>query len=107
MHRLDEPRKRRATVNFHVIGDRSVLIAAADDALTLLGISPPADARAPMPTLPETEQKVWDALDGGFAEMDSLPSTTGLSMAECLAAVTSLEILALVECSLAGEIRRR
>jgi DNA processing protein len=90
-----------------LLRDGAILIAAADDALTLLGISPAADARKPMPTLPETEQKVWDALDDGFAEMDSLPGTTRLSIAECLAAVTSLEILGLVECSLAGEIRRR
>jgi DNA processing protein len=90
-----------------LLRDGAVLIAAADDALTLLGISPPADAEKAIPTLPDTEQRVWDALDAGFAEMDSLPGTTGLSMAECLAAVTSLEILALVECSLAGEIRRR
>ena len=90
-----------------LLRDGAVLIAAPEDALTLLGISAPADARAAMPTLPETEQKVWDALDAGFAEMDSLPGTTGLSMAECLASVTSLEILGLVECSLAGEVRRR
>ena len=90
-----------------LLRDGAVLIAAPDDALTLLGISPPADRQKAMPTLPDTEQKVWDALDAGFAEMDSLPGTTGLSMAECLASVTSLEILGLVECSLAGEIRRR
>ncbi len=90
-----------------LLRDGAVLIAAADDALTLLGISAPRDASAPIPVLPDAEQKVWDALANGFAEMDSLPATTELSMSECLAAVTSLEILALVECSLAGEIRRR
>ena len=90
-----------------LLRDGAVLIAAPDDALALLGISPPKDAGVAMPTLPDTEQKVWDALQPGFAEMDSFPATTGLSMAECLAAVTSLEILGLVECSLAGEVRRR
>jgi predicted Rossmann fold nucleotide-binding protein DprA/Smf involved in DNA uptake len=60
-----------------------------------------------MPTLPDTEQKVWDALAGGLTEIDVLPATTGLTMAECLAAITSLEILGLVECSIAGELRRR
>ena len=90
-----------------LLRDGAVLIAAADDALALLGISPPKDAGDAMPTLPDTEQKVWDALRAGFAEMDSLPATTGLSMAECLAAITSLEIMGLVECSLAGEVRRR
>jgi DNA processing protein len=90
-----------------LLRDGAVLIAAADDALALLGIAAPKDAGEAMPLLPDTEQKVWDALVSGLLEMDSLPSATGLSMAECLAAVTSLEILALVECSLAGEIRRR
>jgi predicted Rossmann fold nucleotide-binding protein DprA/Smf involved in DNA uptake len=84
-----------------------VLIAATDDALTLLGISAPKDTSFATPVLPDTEQKVWDALANGFTEMDSLPAATGLAMAECLAAVTSLEILGLVECSLAGEVRRR
>jgi DNA processing protein len=90
-----------------LLRDGAVLIAAADDALALLGISPPKGADYAAPVLPESEQKVWDALAGGLTEMDSLPATTSLSMAECLAAVTSLEILGLVECSLGGEVRRR
>ena len=90
-----------------LLRDGAVLIAAADDALALLGISPPKGADCAPPVLPDSEQKVWDALAGGLTEMDSLPASTTLSMAECLAAVTSLEILGLVECSLAGEIRRR
>lgn len=90
-----------------LLRDGAVLIAAPDDALALLGISPPKDPGQTTPLLPETEQKVWDALTPGFADIDSLPATTGLTMAECLAAVTSLEILELVDCSLAGEVRRR
>ena len=90
-----------------LLRDGAVLIAAAEDALALLGLTAPVDARESTPLLPDTEQKVWDATERGFAEMDALPGRTGLTMAECLAAVTSLEILGLVECSLAGEIRRR
>jgi DNA processing protein len=90
-----------------LLRDGAVLIAATDDALALLGISPAKDPRRANPVLPEPEQKVWEALRAGYVEMDSLPATTGQSMAACLAAVTSLEILGLVECSLAGEIRRR
>jgi DNA processing protein len=89
-----------------LLRDGAVLIAAADDALALLGVAAPKNA-VPTPLLPESEQKVWDAVLGGFVAIDSLPGMTNLSMAECLAAVTSLEILGLVECSLAGEIRRR
>lgn len=90
-----------------LLRDGAVLIAAPDDALALLGVSAPKDAGDAIPVLPDSEQKVWDALKEGLAEMDSLAGATGLSMAECLAAVTSLEILGLVECSLAGEVRRR
>lgn len=90
-----------------LLRDGAVLIAAADDALALLGISPPKELGLSIPTLPDTEQRVWDAIAAGFTDIDSLPGTTGQSIAECLAAVTSLEILGLVECSLAGEIRRR
>src|SRR6185436_309740 len=79
-----------------LLRDGAVLIAAPEDALTLLGISPPKDASKAIPALPETEHKVWDALADGLTEIDSLPATTGLTMAECLAAITSLEILDLV-----------
>ena len=89
-----------------LLRDGAVLIAAPEDALALLGVSAPRVAPPP-PLLPESEQKVWDAIAEGFVETDSLPATTGLTMAECLAAITSLEIIGLVECSLAGEIRRR
>jgi DNA processing protein len=89
-----------------LLRDGAVFIAAVDDALALLGVSAPRES-ATTPTLPDSEQKVWDATDVGFIDMDSLPGKTGLTMAECLAAVTSLEILGLVECSLAGDIGRR
>lgn len=90
-----------------LLRDGAVLIAAPDDALALLGIAPPKNGSEAMPTLPGTEQRVWDALAGGPTEIDVLPATTSLTMAECLAAITSLEILGLVECSIAGELRRR
>jgi DNA processing protein len=89
-----------------LLRDGAVLIAAPEDALALLGVSLPKVAPPP-PLLPESEQKVWDAIAEGFVGTDSLPASTGLTMAECLAAITSLEIIGLVECSLAGEIRRR
>ena len=88
-----------------LLRDGAVLIAAPEDALALVGVSAPVD-RAPTPLLPDSEQKVWDATANGYIATDSLPAISGLTMAECLAAITSLEILGLVECSLAGEIRR-
>ena len=89
-----------------LLRDGAVLIAAPEDALSLLGVSLPRVV-PPAPLLPESEQKVWDAIAEGFVETDTLPASTGLTIAECLAAITSLEIIGLVECSLAGEIRRR
>ena len=89
-----------------LLRDGAVLIAAPEDALSLLGISAPSEKAQP-PLLPDSEQKIWEAIEGGFTNTDSLPSATGLTLAECLAAITSLEIMGLVECSLAGEIRRR
>ncbi len=89
-----------------LLRDGAVLIAAPDDALALLGVSLPKEVSAP-PLLPDSEQKVWDAIAEGFVDTDALPAATGLTIAECLAAITSLEIMGLVECSLAGEIRRR
>ena len=89
-----------------LLRDGAVLIAAPEDALALLGVSAPQVA-PPRPLLPESERKVWDAIAGGFVDTDALPAATDLTIAECLAAITSLEIMGLVECSLAGEIRRR
>jgi DNA processing protein len=88
-----------------LLRDGAVLIAAPEDALALLGVSAPKAAIPPL--LPDSEQRIWDATAAGYVGTDSLPSVTRLSMAECLAAITSLEIMGLVECSLAGEIRRR
>jgi DNA processing protein len=88
-----------------LLRDGAILIAAPEDALTLLGLTAPPPP--PPPLLPDSEQKVWEATSASYLATDTLPEITGLTMAECLAAITSLEILGLVECSLAGEIRRR
>jgi DNA processing protein len=88
-----------------LLRDGAVMIASVDDALMLLGVSAAKDR--PVPVLPENEQRIWEALDKGFLEIDALASKSGLSTPECLAAITSLEIMGLVDCSAAGEIRRR
>lgn len=88
-----------------LLRDGAIMIASADDALALLGVSA-AKARH-VPSLPENEQRVWAALDKGFLEIDALATRSVLSMPECLAAITSLEIMGLIDCSSAGEIRRR
>lgn len=88
-----------------LLRDGAVLIAAPEDALMLLGVTLPA--QRVMPTLPESEQRIWDALADGYAEIDSLPKLTQLPLPTCLAAITSLEMLGLVDCAPSGELRRR
>jgi DNA processing protein len=88
-----------------LLRDGAVLIASPDDALSLLGVAPAKDH--PIPTLPENEQRIWNALEKSFLEVDALATTSGLTIPDCFAAITSLEIMGLIDCSPAGEIRRR
>jgi DNA processing protein len=88
-----------------LLRDGAVMIASVEDALALLGVSLPKDR--PAPNLPEAERRIWDALEEGFVEVDALAIKAGLSTPQCLAAVTSLEIMGLIDCSAGGEIRRR
>lgn len=88
-----------------LLRDGAVLIADPQDALALLGVTLPKERV--MPSLPESEQRVWDALADGYTEIDALPTLTRLPLPACLAAVTSLEILGLIDCAPSGELRRR
>ncbi|MFL5482579.1 MAG: DNA-processing protein DprA [Gemmatimonadaceae bacterium] len=89
-----------------LIKDGAQVITKPEDALSLIGITLKPE-NPPAPLLPDTEQKIWDSLVDGVKLTDELPSLTDLSLGECLAAITSLEIMGLVECTLAGEIKRR
>jgi DNA processing protein len=88
-----------------LLRDGAVMIASVDDALALLGVSIPKDR--PIPNLADNERRIWDSLSEGFVEVDALVATTKLTTSECLAAITSLELMGLLDCSPAGEIRRR
>jgi DNA processing protein len=100
---IDSDQSRGAN---QLIKDGAQVITKPEDALALIGITVKPE-KPPTPLLPDTEQKVWDSLADGVKLTDDLPALTELSLAECLAAITSLEIMGLVECTLAGEIRRR
>jgi DNA processing protein len=88
-----------------LIRDGAVGIASVADALALVGVSPPPRTRDA--ELTEKESRVWEALSGGGLDVDSLATRSRLPARECLAAVTSLELLGMVECHLTGEVRRR
>ena len=87
-----------------LLRDGAVMIASIDDALALLGVSLPKQTDDL--DLPEPERRLWDCLREGPADVDRLSDQTGLGLAQCLSAVSSLEIRGLIQCSLAGEISR-
>ncbi len=87
-----------------LIRDGAVVIASVDDALALLGIR--AQSKAVDPDLPDSQRQLWDLLADGPVDVDRLAAKSGLPLSDCLAGISSLEVLGLVDCTLAGEIRR-
>jgi len=89
----------------HYLREGAQVIASIDDALTLAGLSP--QKRGTIDVDSATERQVWDALAAGAASLDELCARSALPVAECLSAITGLELRGVVECALTGEIRRR
>ncbi len=87
-----------------LIRDGAVVIASVDDALALLGIR--AESKSVDPDLPDSQRQLWDLLADGPVDVDRLAAKSGLPLSDCLAGISSLEVLGLVDCTLAGEIRR-
>jgi DNA processing protein len=88
-----------------LLRDGAQLIASAEDALALAGLTLPP--RAPAPEVAGPDRAVWDALSRGALDLDMLASSTALPAREVMAAVTRLELSGAVECALTGEVRRR
>ncbi|MFL5562224.1 MAG: DNA-processing protein DprA [Gemmatimonadaceae bacterium] len=88
-----------------LLRDGAQLIASAEDALALAGLTLPA--RAPAPGVGGNDRTIWDALAVGALDLDMLASHTALPAREVMAAVTRLELSGAVECALTGEVRRR
>jgi DNA processing protein len=89
-----------------LLRDGATFIASPSDALALLGLGP-APAETTRAQLPDSEQKVWESVGFSFTDTDTICLKTGLAPGACLAAITSLELMGLVECSISGETRRR
>ncbi|MEO6877435.1 MAG: DNA-processing protein DprA, partial [Gemmatimonadaceae bacterium] len=88
-----------------LIRDGAHIITCVADALTLLGLEAPRRSKPEMRD--EAERRVWAALLDGASTLDELCSRAALPVAQCLSAVTGLELRGAVECALTGEIRRR
>jgi DNA processing protein len=99
---IDQPQNTGSNL---LIRDGAHMLTSIEEALTLVGLTPPL--RTPRADPGSDEGLVWKALAGGALDMDSLCHRSGLPAAQCLAAVTRLELAGSVECAVTGEIRRR
>jgi DNA processing protein len=81
-----------------------VAITSAEDALALIGAR--LAESDPPPDLGPDAAKVWDALAAGPADVDALTVRAHLPATRCLAALTTLELAALITCDATGEVRR-
>ena len=80
-------------------------IISVADVLTLANLAPQPRG---VPSIDDdTERRIWNALGDGVSTLDELCARAQLPVAQCLAAVTGLELRGAVECALTGEIRRR
>ena len=88
-----------------LLRDGAHVIASVDDALSLAGFQPRGSK---MPALrSESEQRVWAALDVVAASLDDLCARVSMPVAQCMGAVTDLELRGIIECEMTGAIRRR
>jgi DNA processing protein len=99
---IDQPQSAGTNAVIREGGD---IITSIEDALALAGLTPPP--RVPRGSPLGDAGRVWSALGQGGLDMDALCARTGLPAAQCLAAVTELEIAGSIECALSGVIRRR
>jgi DNA processing protein len=88
-----------------LIRDGAHAITCVADALSLVGLDAPVRSHPEIHG--EAEERVWAALTDGAATLDELCARSALPVAQCLGAVTGLELRGVVECALTGEIRRR
>ena len=99
---IDQPQSEGAN---RLILTGSHILTSIEDALALVGLTPAL--RTPRVDPDGAEGRVWAALAEGGLDMDSLCHRSGLPAAQCLAAVTKLELAGAIECALTGEVRRR
>ena len=99
---IDQPQSAGSN---RLIADGAQVITSVEDALALVGLTPPL--RTPRAEPGSDEGLIWKALADGALDMDTLCHRSGLPAAKCMAAVTRLEVAGSVECALTGEIQRR
>jgi DNA processing protein len=99
---IDSPQSAGSNL---LVRDGAHPITSIDDAIALAGLTPPKRSD---PCLDNPiEMRIWSALATSARSLDELCARARLPVAECLAAVTGLELRGAIECGLTGEIRRR
>jgi DNA processing protein len=99
---IDQPQSAGSNA---LMGSGAQIVTSIESALTLVGLTPPL--RTPRAAPGSDEGLIWKALADGALDIDTLCHRSGLPAAQCLAAVTRLELAGSIECALTGEIRRR
>jgi DNA processing protein len=99
---IDSP---QSTGSNNLLRDGATMIASVADALALVGIASP-DERAPL-ELEGLEAAIWKSLVAGPLRPDAIAVKIRSTTRECLASITTLELLGRVECLVTGEVRRR
>lgn len=99
---IDSPQSEGSNL---LLRDGAHPITSIDDAIALAGLTPVKKSGPDIENA--TEMRVWTALESGAQSLDELCARSMLPAADCLAAVTGLELRGAVECALTGEIRRR
>ncbi len=99
---IDSPQSQGSNL---LLRDGAHPIVSIADAMSLAGLSPLPRSEPRIDD--KVEMRVWTALGHGAATLDELCARSGLPVAQCLSAVTGLELRGAVECALTGEVRRR
>lgn len=99
---IDQPQSAGTNA---LLRDGAHVIASVEDALALVGLTPPP--RTPGRDATGDEAMVWAALAGSSMDIETLCDRSGLPAARCMAAITTLELAGSIECALDGRIRRR
>ena len=89
-----------------LIRDEAIIATDVADVLQAARLTVPI-RRSRAEGLPPDQRAVWESLADGALDADTLTAKSRLPARTCLAAVTALEIIGLVECELTGAIRRR
>jgi DNA processing protein len=81
------------------------VITSIDDALRLAGFEPLASKQRTFNS--EAQERIWNALQTVASSLDDLCARVSMPVAQCMTAVTDLELRGIIECELTGAIRRR